>query len=380
MVQFFLKLGVIFNVIVAGFMLNTHTAQALELNAKAYYIGHSDTGTTILAQNEDEKMGPASLTKLMTAYLLFKALERGDVTLESQLPISEKAWRKGGSKMFLEVGQTVKVEDLIKGIVVVSGNDACIVAAEYLGGTEDAFAELMNETARKLGMENTHFVNASGWPNPEQYSTAKDIFKLSSAIVTEFPEYYKYFSVPEFEYSNIKQQNRNGLLSRGVGVDGLKTGHTEESGYHLAASAKRGDVRLISVVMGTDGFSARENESLSGLNYGFRTYENVSFVETGVVIEDAPVWLGQAKTVKLVAKEDLSGFIAKKDKEGVKVEVLYEKPLKAPLTKGQEVGIIKVTNPSTGNVYETKLITLEGVEELGFFAKIWAIIMNWLGF
>lgn len=380
MYRFFVSFVFIFTLLVSGFT-NTSPALALELNAKAYFVGHSTTGTPVLAGNEDEKMGPASLTKLMTVYLLFKALDRGDITLNSELPISEKAWRKGGSKMFLEVGKTAKVEDLIKGIVVVSGNDACVVVAEYLGGTEDAFAEMMNGAAQRLDMENTNFVNASGWPEPNQYTTAKDMFKLAQAIVNEFPQYYSYFSIPEFEYSNIKQQNRNGLLARNVGVDGLKTGHTEESGFHLVASAIHGDVRLISVVMGTDGFSARENESLSGLNYGFRTYEMVSFVDRDSVIEQsAPVHFGVQKTVPLVAKGGLDAFIAKKDKEAIKVEVIYEKPLEAPLFKGQEVGMIKVTNPSTGDVYETQLVTAQGVDKLGLFALLWAMILEWLGF
>lgn len=366
--------------LIAG-LTTSVSAFALNLNAKAYYVAHAETGTPVLQKNAEQKIGPASLTKLMTAYLLFDALKKGEITLDSQLPISEKAWRKGGSKMFLEVGKTVRVEDLIKGIIVVSGNDACIVAAEYLGGKEEAFAEMMNEAAAKIGMENTNFMNASGWPDPNQYSTAKDMFKLAQAIVNEFPEYYEYFSIEKFEYSNIKQPNRNGLLKRNVGVDGMKTGHIEEAGFHMVASAKRGDTRLISTILGTNSFSARENESLSGLNYGFRTHKMVNLVEKGAVVaEAAPVWLGQKEAVKLVAEKDLSAFIAKKDQEKIDAEVIYENPLTAPIAEGQVVGTIKITHPSTGEVYESNILSAEGVEELGFFAKLWAKFLAWLGF
>ena len=355
--------------------------QALELNAKSYFIGHAETGTPVMEKNADERMGPASLTKLMTAYILFESLKNEELTLDTLLPISEKAWRKGGSKMFLEVGKQVRVEDLIKGILVVSGNDACIVAAEYLGGTEEAFAEIMNNKARALGMENTHFTNASGWPDPEQYSTARDMFILAQALVNKFPEYYPFFKIQNFEYSNIKQPNRNGLLKRGVGVDGLKTGHIEDAGYHLVASAERDSTRLISVVMGTSGFSARENESLSGLNYGFRTHKMIDFVEKDAVVEEAaPVLYGEVKAIPLVAGGDITAFIPKRSQGDLKAEIVFENPIPAPVKAGQKVGTLTVAHPITDETYSVDILASVDVPELGFFAKLWAMFISWLGF
>jgi len=219
------------------------SAQAIELNAKSYIVGDTETGTIALEKDSNDRMGPASLTKLMTLYLIFEALESGTLTLDTEIPVSEKAWRMGGSKMFIEVGKKIPVDDMIKGIAVVSGNDACVAMSEFLGGSEEGFAVMMNEKAKDLGMMNTNFVNASGWPSDLQYTTAKDMFTLAKRIQKDFPQFYHYFSIPNFEFSGIKQSNRNGLLNRGIGVDGLKTGHIEEAGFHLISSARQGDER-----------------------------------------------------------------------------------------------------------------------------------------
>ena len=361
-------------------MLITLNAKALELNATSYYFMEPETGTVILEKNADKQIGPASLTKVMTAYLLFEALETTDLTLESELKISKKAWKKGGSKMFLEVGKTVQVEDLIKGILVSSGNDACIVAAEYLAGTEDAFAEMMNEKALELKMFNTTFKNSSGWPDPEQVSTAKDMSILARSILKDFPKYYDYFSITRFSYNDISQPNRNGLIRRGVGVDGLKTGHIDESGYHLLSSAKRQNVRLISTVMGTKSMKAREDETLTGLSYAFRTHSMLDVLSKNTIIENkAPVWLGKKDTVSLKAGEDLTFYLANKDKKKITSEIIYKAPFKAPIILNQKLGILRITNPTSGAVVDIPLLSAENINEVGFVTKAWRYVLHALG-
>lgn len=357
------------------------TAHAIDLNAESYYIVENKTGTVILEKNADKQMGPASLTKMMTAFLIFDALDRGDLTLETQMPISEKAWRKGGSKMFLEVGKTVKTEDLIKGILVSSGNDACIVAAEFLAGTEDAFAQMMNDKALEIGMLNTTFKNASGWPDPEQVSTAKDMTILARSIINSYPQYYDYFGIERFTYSDISQPNRNGLLRRNMGVDGMKTGHIEDAGYHLVASAEKDNVRLVSAVMGTNGSRSREDETLTGLSYAFRTNSMITAVKSGKqVVEAAPVWLGKNESVALNVGESLELYVANKDKKDIKGEAIYNAPLKAPITKGQEVGKFILTHPTTGDKIELPLVAASSVAEAGFASKAWSYIKHGIGF
>lgn len=355
--------------------------QAIELKAESYYFVEPETGTVVLEKNADKQMGPASLTKLMTVYLLLESIEQGNITLDSELDISEKAWRKGGSKMFLEVGKTVKVEDLIKGIVVASGNDACIVASEFLGGTEDAFSEMMNEKAAALKMFNTTFRNSSGWPNPEQVSTAKDMTLLARAILNDFPQHYHYFSIPRFTYNEISQPNRNGLLRRNVGVDGMKTGHIDDAGYHLVSSAERKNIRLVSAVMGTTNMKAREDETLTGLSYAFRTHGKFEAIRRGTVVDDkAPVWLGKKEFISLKSGNDLSLYIANKDKKKIKSEVIYNAPLQAPVKLNQEIGVLRITNPTSGAEIDIPLLAAESVDEAGFGVKAWHYILHAVGF
>lgn len=363
-------------------LLLTDQALAIELNAKAYIVAHPETDTVVLEKNADEHIEPASLTKLMTVYILFDALKHNEVSLETEFPISEAAWRKGGSKMFLEVGKTAKVEDLIKGILVSSGNDACMVVAESLSGSEEAFATLMNEKAKKLGMKNTHFVNSNGWPDEAQYTTARDMYQLSRAIIRDFPEYYAaYFSIPEFTYSNIKQPNRNGLINDpSLKADGLKTGHVESAGYHLAASAVQNGERLIAVVLGTDGFSSRERESKTGLMDGFRRYKMVTTVEKGVVVESvAPVWLGTQKTVKLVADSNLKVYMEKREADGITAKVNYTSPLEAPLKAGQKVGTVEVFTGTGKSLGVVDIAVSVDVDEQGFPQKIISYLRHGLG-
>lgn len=344
-------------------------AQALELNAKAAYVVHPETGTVLLNQNGDERMGPASLTKLMTLYLLFDALKQGQVQLTDEFPVSEKAWRMGGSKMFVEVGKTVPVESLIRGIAIVSGNDACVVVAEKLGGTEDGFAGFMNTTAQRLGMTNSHFMNASGWPDPEQYSTAHDISRLVTALLRDFPDYKHYLTEEEFVWNGIKQQNRNGLLHMNAGIDIGKTGHTEESGYHLASSAVQNGQRLVTVVMGTDGFAAREGESLKAYQSFFAQNRVVEIATPGqTVVGDVPVWHGAVGSVGLTVAEPLAVFISQADKAEVKVQATSKRPLLAPLAADQPVGEMVVTLPS-GQTMVTALVPGISVPKAGFVAR-----------
>lgn len=359
-----------------AFMLCSAAAYAqTSLYAKSYYIFHPASGTVVLEKAAEEKVGPASLTKLMTLYLTFQALKAGELSLQSQLLVSEKAWKKGGSKMFVEVGKKVAVEDLIQGVAVSSGNDATIVLAEFLGGTEEGFAEMMNATAKKLGMENTHFMNASGWPHPNQYTTAKDIALLAHKIHENFPEYYPVFTQQSFEFSGIKQRNRNGLLSQGVGVDGLKTGHTEEAGYHLVSSAQRGETRLFAAVLGTNSMKEREAESLKGLNYAFRAYKSVWPVREGeVVVEAAPVRLGSQETVPIIAGESLSLYLPKS--EDVISEVEITQPLTAPLKAGQQVGTISIT--ASGKTHQIPAQIGQDVAALSFLESIGWRIKNFM--
>ncbi len=371
------KKGLITAIAMATCAIN---ASAIELKAESYYFVEPETGTVILEKNADKQMGPASLTKMMTAFLIFEALDHGDITLDSELKISEKAWRKGGSKMFLEVGKTVRVEDLIKGILVSSGNDACIVAAEFLGGTEDAFSQMMNEKASELKMFNTTFKNSSGWPDPEQLSTAKDMTLLARAVLKDYPQYYHYFNIERFTYNEISQPNRNGLLRRNVGVDGMKTGHIDDAGYHLVASAERKDIRLVSAVMGTNSMKAREDETLTGLSYAFRTHGKVEVVRKGTVVDDkAPTWMGTKEFMSLKAGDDIVLYTANKDSKNIKSEVIYEAPLQAPISLNQKIGILRITNPTTNTHVDVPLLAAESVDEVGFGTKAWRYIKNSVG-
>ena len=365
-------------IICLSIMLTTNVS-AIEINAKAHYVAHPATGTVVSSNNENDLIGPASLTKMMTLYMLFDAIKSGDISKHSMLPISKKAWKKGGSKMFLEVGKTVKVEDLVQGIAVSSGNDACIVVAEFLGGTEEAFAEMMTEKAHDLGMSNTTFVNASGWPHKNQKTTAKDMYTLGVALFNDFPEWYSAFSQRSFTYSNIKQSNRNGLLNAGIGVDGIKTGHIDESGYHLVSSAQRGKNRLVSAVLGTKSMKSRENETAKALSLPFAQYDSFDILKVSQILEEnVPVWLGEEQTVALTPTKPVSLYIPKKDYKKMKIEIKYKKPLLAPIARGAEVGTAVIT--TSNNTWEVPLTITKDVAEAGIFSKVKQILSFNLGF
>ncbi|RYG59049.1 MAG: D-alanyl-D-alanine carboxypeptidase, partial [Alphaproteobacteria bacterium] len=306
---------------------------------RATFVYHPESGTVLENNNGDMLAGPASLTKLMTLYLTFEALKEGRITAETPVNVSEKAWRTEGSKMFIEVGKPVPVDMLVKGIAIVSGNDACVAIAEHIGGTEEGFAQMMNTKAKQIGMTHTTFVNASGMPDPAQRTTAHDMAMLLTAIFRDFPEYKHYLAQEEFVWNNIKQQNRNGLLRAGVGIDAGKTGHTAESGYHLASTAEQNGDRLVVVVMGTNGFSEREGESLRAYRTYFATYHNAQLFRPGdILAENVPVWHGKAGVVNLTVAQPVKAYLNRTNPGNVKASISYNKPLVAPLNADTPVG------------------------------------------
>jgi D-alanyl-D-alanine carboxypeptidase (penicillin-binding protein 5/6) len=305
-------------------------------------------------------MYPASMTKMMTAYLMFERLKEGSLTLQDSLLVSEKAWRKGGSKMFVKVKDRVLIEDLLNGVIVQSGNDASIVIAEAIAGTEEAFAKLMNEKAAQLGMTGTHFVNATGWPDTDHYTTIYDLALLSRATIQNFPEYYHYFSKKEYTYNNITQHNRNRLLDGELNVDGLKTGHTEQSGYGIATSAEQNGQRLIAVVSGLTSDMQRASSAEGLLRYGFNYFTKTRLVQKNVSITSAPVWYGTSKTVSLVTKEDIISFIPRYKEDDITASAAYTSPIVAPIKAGQALGTITLSIPGI----EKKVFTLYAADDV----------------
>ena len=324
----------------------------------------ANTGAVLMEKAPDASMPPASMSKVMTVYLVFERLKDGRLSLDDTLEVSEKAWRKGGSKMFVEVGNKVRVEDLLRGVIVQSGNDACIVLAEGLAGTESAFAQLMTQKAEEIGMTGSHFTNSTGWPDPNHRMTARDLAILADRMIENFPDYYGYFSETEFTWNGIKQYNRNPLLGRVAGADGLKTGHTEEAGYGLTASAKRGDRRLILVVNGLGSVRARAEESARLMEWGFREFDNYRLFGEGETVEHAAVWLGEADTVPLVSDGELVITLPKQARPKMKVKVVYDGPVPAPIEEGQEIARLEISAPDMQTL-EYPLYAAEPVEKLG---------------
>ena len=337
--------------------------------AKQAIIVDYNTGTVLFEKNADEKMPTSSMSKVITTYLVFEALQKGNLSLEDTFLVSEKAWKKGGSKMFVPVGEQVKVEDLIRGVVVQSGNDATIVIAEGLAGDENSFAVALNRKAKELGMNNSHFMNASGWPDPEHYSTARDLSILAAATIKNFPDYYGYYAEREFTYNKIKQTNRNPLLSRGIGADGLKTGHTETGGYGLIGTGVKDDRRVIVVLNGMESKKERTEESVRLLQWGLNGFRRLSLFDDNRDLERANVYLGVKRSVGLRAKTSVSLVVPKLFEDDLKVEVKYDGPLKAPITEGQVVGTV-IVHVFKGDIIELPLVTSESVDEMTFIAKI----------
>ncbi len=350
-----------------------HLANALETKAREALLIDLETGAPLLEKDADTPMPPASMSKIMTVFMVFERLKDGRLSLDDELPVSEKAWKMGGSKMFVRVNTKVRVEDLLRGVIVQSGNDACIVLAEGLAGTEEAFAEAMTQRAREIGLTNSNFVNATGWPDPNQWMTPRDLATLATRIIEMFPEYYRYFSETEFTWSDIRQSNRNPLLFKSVGADGLKTGHTEEAGYGLTASAVQGDRRLVLVLNGMSSQRERAEESTRILAWGFREFENYSLVKQGEAVDDALVWLGDKSSVPLVAPDGLTVTLSRAARSKMKVKLVYDSPVPAPIEAGQVIAKLVVTAPDTTPV-EIPLQAGEAVERLGMFGRLTAAV------
>ncbi|KAA9131078.1 D-alanyl-D-alanine carboxypeptidase [Marinihelvus fidelis] len=354
------------------------TPAAPQLGASNYILVDFHSGRTLVDHNADERADIASMTKLMTTYVVFQELARGNIALGDVVPVSEKAWRTGGSRMFIEPGMQVTVEDLILGIVIQSGNDACVAMAEFLAGTEDAFAGVMNHYAEQLGMNNSHFMNSTGLPDENHYSTARDMAILSAAIIREFPEQYAWFSQKEFTFNDIRQHNRNNLLWRDPAVDGLKTGHTEAAGYCLAASAKRDGMRLISVVMGSASEQSRASESQGLLNYGFRFFETVQLYKAGDELARARVWKGEGEEVGIGIGQDLFVTIPRGRYDDLEARVELPPTLEAPIEAGQSLGRLTVALDGE-TVVDQGLQALAAVEQAGFFGRSWDSTRLWVG-
>ncbi len=335
-----------------------------------------NSGATLLDKDADAPMTPSSMTKLMTAYIVYGMLKSGRLKLDQELPVSERAWRMGGSKMFVQIGSQVKVEDLIRGMIVQSGNDACIVLAEGIAGSEEQFAELMNQKAKELGLTQSHFRNSTGWPDPDHRMSARDIATLARRIIQDFPEYYKYDSEKTFRYNNIEQGNRNPLVQKGL-ADGLKTGHTEEGGYGLVASAERGGRRVILVLNGLPSMRSRSEESERLLEWAFREFEDVTLFTAGDTVESVPVWLGAAPTVPLVGGRDLIVTMPRNWRSKAKITVAYEAPIRAPVLRGTELGHLAVAGDGVPAM-QVPLLAGADVPRLGLPGRALAVLTHYV--
>jgi len=352
--------------------------QPPQVIGRAWVVADVSSGQILAAEKPDERFEPASLTKLMTAYLVFAALKEKKLALEDQVGVSEKAWRAPGSRMFIEPKRPVTVDELIRGMVVQSGNDACIALAERIAGSEEAFAGLMNREAERLGMKNSKYMNASGLPDPQHYSTARDLYLLASALIRDFPEQYaQYYSQREYRYNGITQVNRNRLLWLDNTVDGMKTGFTEAAGYCLVASSKRGPRRLLSVLLGSTSESTRAQESQKLLNWGFQFFDAVRLYAGGAPVKEIEVFKGAKPALKAGFRSDLVVAVPKGQGDKLKAELLSLSPLVAPVAAGARVGNLRVTLEGKP-VGEYPVVALEAVAEAGFFGRAWDTLRLWL--
>lgn len=337
-----------------------------KVSAKNYILVDANSGRVLAEKEADVQVEPASITKLMTSYVIYKELEEGRMSMDDMVTISEKAWRMGGSRMYVEVDKQVSVHDLMKGLIIQSGNDATVALAEHVAGTERAFVDLMNQHAVTLGMTNTYFMNSSGWPEEGHLTTARDISKLALVVIQEFPEHYAWYKEKVFTFNNIKQYNRNKLLWSDESVDGIKTGHTESAGYCLVASAVRSDMRLISVVLGTDSEKSRASVSQSLLNYGFRFFETHKLYTAGEILNRSRVWKGDSEKVSLGLLEDLYVTIPRGSYGALEAVMDVDANIVAPLDKGSQHGAVRV-NLAEEEMLQTPLVALESVSEGSLF-------------
>ena len=370
-------LGILTAALLCGFEAN-----AFETAARNAILMDYDTGEYLFEKNIEEPVPPASMSKLMTVYILMSKIKDGSIKLDDTFSVSENAWRKGGaatggSTMFLSIGDNVSVENIIKGIVIQSGNDACIVVAENISGSEEDFAKLMNKTAAEIGLNNSSFANSTGLPHPDQRMSVEDLAILSRHIIKEFPDLYHYFKEKEFVYNNIKQGNRNPLLYTMSGADGLKTGHTEEAGFCLAASATKGDRRLIEVMSGMNSNKERSEESERLMSWGFREFSNYKLFEKGQSVATAKVWYGKDKTVDLTVENDVIKTVHGSQKDDVKATAEFDEPVKAPIKAGDKIGTLKIEAEGQ-SALEVPLIAAADVQKVGLWGRFWTNVKYFL--
>ena len=338
------------------------------LKASSYLLMDFDSGRVLAEDNADEKLPPASLTKMMTAYLVDKAIADGDISLDDIVTVSKKAWQMKGSLMFIEVGEQVSVEDLLKGLIIQSGNDASVALAEHIAGSESAFVGYMNHQAQLLGMTNTNFMNATGWPHPEHYSTARDLAILAQAMIRDFPESYRLYKEKTFKYNDISQPNRNKLLRRDESVDGIKTGHTEAAGYCLVASAKRGEMRLISSLMGAPSEDSRFESSQSILNYGFRFYETHQLYQANEVLKTSRIWYGQQEQISMGVDREIHITIPRGRYKDLDASMEIDSEISAPIARGQQLGQVNIKLDDEIIVSED-IVAMQSVEQGSLFVR-----------
>ena len=353
------------------FILSFKTLLSANFLSKANFalVVDFQTGAILYEKNATSKVYPASMSKLMTLYILFEEIENGNYTLDTKLEVSEKAWRKGGSKMFLEMGKDVSVKDLLKGIIIQSGNDACIVVAENISGDESSFADLMNKKAKEIGLYNSNFTNSTGWPDENHYMTASDLAILSSRIIKDFPQFFYLFKEKKFSYNNISQNNRNPLLYSYNFADGLKTGYTEDSGYSLAATAVKSNRRLILILSGLNSEKERKDEAKKLFEWAFKNFVNISLYKKEDVVQQIDVWIGKKAVTDLYSKQDIIFTVKKENRKNFQAKVIFDNPVVAPINTETAYGKLVVGNTTNG-VLEYPLYSKEIIEKAGFFKKI----------
>ncbi|MBT5428794.1 MAG: D-alanyl-D-alanine carboxypeptidase [Rhodospirillaceae bacterium] len=344
-------------------------AAAFETYGKQIILYDMSTDTVLLEKNADMLMSPSSMSKIMTIYKVFEKLKDGDLSLNDKFKVSEKAWRKGGSKMFVKLNSRVKVEDLIRGVIVQSGNDATIVIAEGLSGTEGFFADELNKTAKELGMLNSHFTNASGWPDPNHQTTARDLTKLAISTIQDFPEFYHYYEEKTFSFNNIRQNNRNPALFKDLGADGLKTGYTKAGGYGVTVSAVKGDRRLVLVINGLKSKRLRTNETERVLDWGFRNFRNYKLFDAGETVADGAVWMGDEDKIPLITEKKIVMTLSRKQRRNMKVKVLLSTPIPAPVSKGLRLGSLQIDIPGRKPLIHP-IVSAGSVAKLSFLSKL----------
>ena len=357
--------------VIAG--LATLPANALDTAARSAMVVDMSSGAVLLEKNVDAPLPPASMSKLMTLNMVFEALQQGRLSLDEKFRVSVKAWKMGGSKMFVREGDRIRIEDLIRGVIIHSGNDACVVLAEGLAGSEDAFAKRMTDRALELGMKNSTFANATGWPHPKHRMSARDLIFLSQRMIEEFPEYYHYFAETDFTWDKIKQNNRNPLLYLDIGADGLKTGHTEEAGYGLVGSAIRGDRRIAFIISSLDSSKSRSVESERLTTWAFREFKTGKIANAGQIVGEAEVWIGDADTVPLAPKDDVIATAPFGELDKMKVTVRYDGPIEAPIALGQPIAELIVERPGLPAV-STPLVAAAAVERGGLISRVTAAL------